>query len=446
LQQINEAGLAEQFKKIYISAREFVTSWEKEIYELNNLDYFIFQLMNELAADIEKDFLADLRFKHPVTLSSEEIGSLSFAIGDSLQLFLEKNCYGACTLQCPCRLSDMISDDKKQMRIVQFIEPDESIQDFSTKEQFIHFDLLNYVVPDSLIDFYNYEIGYAPETEDPYMRSFSEFVMNIIIGFMRDKAQHLLCAPAENASELFSNLLRYDDDGWDDAAPVDDGEDEADIWKQEINEVSVLIDDFRASYISTFGEKPELVILDKLHEYLTDFLELKSFEDVVAEDFEEFFMLMLMNDLILEEELELQDAVKIISSLAEFVYVRHDNHNLVQFFVFFEDSFTEMNRTFLMTRDFLRSVNFLDALLLSANTDAALCQGIFECNVRFGNQIQLEELATHTKINWVIKKDSPLKSLKNGDIIHGQFARMESLWQLSTLQMIYPASAKLFLF
>ena len=52
--------MAEPIKKTYISAREFVDSWEKEIYELSNLDYFIYLLINELALGIEKNFFSRL--------------------------------------------------------------------------------------------------------------------------------------------------------------------------------------------------------------------------------------------------------------------------------------------------------------------------------------------------------------------------------------------------
>ena len=47
--------MAEKFEKTYISVNEFIESWEKELYELNYLDYFIFLLINKLGFQIEHD-------------------------------------------------------------------------------------------------------------------------------------------------------------------------------------------------------------------------------------------------------------------------------------------------------------------------------------------------------------------------------------------------------
>ena len=109
--------MSKDFGKGYISAKEFVNSWEKEVYELTNLDYFIYLLINNIGGLLENDFFADYDQKDHFYLNSEEISALSFNIGDSLQLFLEKNCFGSCNLGCPNKLKQPFSEKDDEIRI-----------------------------------------------------------------------------------------------------------------------------------------------------------------------------------------------------------------------------------------------------------------------------------------------------------------------------------------
>ena len=75
--------MAERFQKTYISVQEFISSWDKEIYELNNLDYFTFLLINNIGYRIEHDFFNQQNKDPNLQIDPEEIGTLSFNIGDS---------------------------------------------------------------------------------------------------------------------------------------------------------------------------------------------------------------------------------------------------------------------------------------------------------------------------------------------------------------------------
>ena len=70
--------MSEKYKKTYISAKEFVSSWEKEIYELTNLDYFIYLLINELGSRLEHDFFPQIDDEDLFYLKNEEIAAISF--------------------------------------------------------------------------------------------------------------------------------------------------------------------------------------------------------------------------------------------------------------------------------------------------------------------------------------------------------------------------------
>ena len=73
-----EAELAEKFQKTYISVHEFIHSWEKEIYELNNLDYFTYLLINNLGYQIEHEFFCKKNKFPYLDIEYDEISTLSF--------------------------------------------------------------------------------------------------------------------------------------------------------------------------------------------------------------------------------------------------------------------------------------------------------------------------------------------------------------------------------
>ncbi len=109
--------MSNKFNKGYITAREFVNSWEKEVYELTYLDYFTYLLINELGLLLEEDFFPEIEQQDLFCLNKEEVSALAFNIGDGLQLFLDKNCFGGCSLGCPNKLSKPFSTEEDEIRI-----------------------------------------------------------------------------------------------------------------------------------------------------------------------------------------------------------------------------------------------------------------------------------------------------------------------------------------
>ena len=151
--------MSERFEKTYISVNEFVSSWEKEIYELNNLDYFTYLLINFIGYSIEHEFFNKENPSAYLRIDPEEIATLSFNVGDSFESFLENNCFGDCTLSCPTKLNEMVSPDETELdgthlNIVQIINGEDL-----SKKQFLLTDILNYVVLDTLFDFYIFLSG-----------------------------------------------------------------------------------------------------------------------------------------------------------------------------------------------------------------------------------------------------------------------------------------------
>ena len=104
--------MSERSEKTFISIHEFISSWEKEIYELTNLDYFAYHLINFLGNQIETVYFNKKEQTGYLQLDSEDIGTLAFNIGDSFASFLEHNCFGDCSLACPTNLNEKINPEE----------------------------------------------------------------------------------------------------------------------------------------------------------------------------------------------------------------------------------------------------------------------------------------------------------------------------------------------
>jgi len=199
--------LSAKSEKTYISVQEFVSSWEKEIYELNNLDYFIFLLINHVCYQIEHNHFNPLKPSDHLRVDPEEIGTIAFNLGDSLESFLENNCFGDCTLGCPTHLDDPVDQEEikarnDQLQLIQLVNGSE----FNKRNFFVN-DILNYVVIDTLFDFYQYEMGLNLDDTDISLIQFADFITSILEKFIENQGQSLLGNPKESATALFNKLI-----------------------------------------------------------------------------------------------------------------------------------------------------------------------------------------------------------------------------------------------
>ena len=206
--------MSERFEKTYISIHEFISSWQKEIYELNNLDYFTYLLINHVGYLIEHSFFTKPKQCTYLKIDPEEIATLSFNIGDSFESFLENNCFGDCTLSCPTKMNEKYNPEdldfnNGHIQILQIVNGTDL-----NKKQFLLTDILNYVVLDTLYDFYNYEIGLDLDDADTGLLEFADFITVSLEKFIEQKGRNYLTNPKETASELFENLIHDSEDSW----------------------------------------------------------------------------------------------------------------------------------------------------------------------------------------------------------------------------------------
>jgi len=443
--------LAEQFKKIYISPREFINSWEKEIYELNNLDYFVFLLINNLAEHIERSFLNRITADDVLYLHSEEVGTLAFNIGDSLQLFFEKNCFGACKLNCPIKLYDKLEEVEYHERMRSLSEGLFIAIECITKEQCLYSDLLNYVVLDSIIDFYNYEMGIILNESDERILSFSDFCMKIILSVIKEKGQKLLTMPTESAGSLFEDLLQNDNSAWEEYDVNDsndtDDEDELEPWKTTYKAIEVTIRAFKEDYEQVAADQKIVKYLDTFTNYLTDFLELSRFEEVNAEDLSEFFSIILYNDLALDESVLLGRVLDLFEKLFNYLEFNHEIYLNIFFNSFREKYEGQIARTLDISRESLKKNSYVDILLSEAKDDDGLFEGLFEV-VGFSKRgFKLEDI--HLKAHYEpvdLSARLATGKLKVGDIVHAQIEQKKNMWYIYQFEMVYPSVARTYLY
>ena len=446
----NEDSLAEQFKRTYISAAEFIDSWEKEVYQLTNLDYFSFLLINDLALAIEQDFFSRIKNADVLQLGGDEIITLAFSITDSLQDFLEKNCFGTCSLRCPCKLDAEINIDES----VYLDDLNRTCKIYTdstqTREQCLSSDILNYVILDSMLDFYNYEMGIILSEGDRYLLDFAEFILNKVIAFIRNKGQRFLCAHNENATDLFNEYLQSSESLWQDRYNFEDhddeDEDEQESWKAAYSDVEMILDELLAQYQSSNTAFPSYRIVEYFKEYLCEYLELSSIDELNMEDLREFFTVVLPHEMLLDEHFNFDALIDLFTNILTYLEFNHGLYLNIPYDKFIENEMPEIIRTFKITQSYNSRYPFLDHLLSPDNTDETLIEGFFEVEGKGNQHCRLKDIHLKTRYQPVDFSSLAGFKLKSGDILHLKIIKKNDGWKISRLEMVYPALARYFLY
>ena len=442
--------LAEQFKKTYISVTEFIDSWEKEIYELTNLDYFSYLLINELASGIENDFFKKRNQHTQISISADEISTLSFNIADGLQGFFEKNCFDTCKLGCPLKLDDILDNKNSITPYTEFSTSDSSDNSNQTKEQCLSSDILNYVILDSLLDFYNYELGIILTETDNDLLDLAEFNLNVIIQFVRLKGQRYLRTPQDNASAYFYDLIQSDESSWeiDDIDLHNSDEDEQDLepWKIDYSSIEHVFEEFQNEYNVGEDTQPGMRLLEKFRDYLSDFLELKRIDDLTMDDIEEFFSVVLPHEMLSETE-PCFDCVKgLFSKFLTYLEFTRNLYIQVPFEKFINKQMPEIIRTFKITNNYLKKYPFMDFLMSQDNTDSSLVEGFYEIHKNTHDQYVIKDIHLNTQLEPVDISRLKGSLIRITDIFHCHFVSKSGVWQIAHLEQVYPAVSKYYLY
>lgn len=442
--------LAEQFKKTYVSVTEFIDSWEKEIYELTHLDYFSYLLINELASGIEKDFFLNRDHDEQIYLSADEISTLSFNIADGLQGFFEKNCFSTCKFGCPLKLDDVLENEKHSCSKDFKQTAKNTAKDNQTKEQCLSSDILNYVILDSLLDFYNYELGIILTEADNDLLDFAEFNLNLIIQYIRLKGQRFLKSPQENASTYFYDLIQSDESDWKindiELYNHEDEEQELELWKIDYSSIEHVFEEFSGEYNVNDDKLQEVRILGKFKNYLLDFLELKKIEDLTMDDLEEFYSVVLPHEMLSEDESCFDCVREVFSKFLTYLEFTRNVHIKIPFEKFVNKQMPEIIRTFKITCNYQKKYPYIDFLISADNNDSSLIEGFYEIHKNSDKQFVLKDIHLNTQIESVNISRLRGSTIKTSDIFHCHLINKSDNWQIAHLEQVYPAVSKYYLY
>ncbi len=442
--------MAEQSRKIYIPVNEFIDSWEKEIYELTNMDYFIFLLINELAGSIETGFFPKRPTLEYLRLNSDDIGSLAFNIGDALQDFLEKNCFGACSLSCPRHLSQRLTpgDISERQKVLGIpLRPDMACK---SKEQCLFYDTKSFVVLDILLDFYNFDKGMAIVENDVGLLLFVDFITRLIIENFKRNESRLLAHPEENAASQFDVLIQNTGTGWnpDFEHPEEDMEIwEGEEWKFSKTGTVAIFEQFQKEYSFGIHEKIARRLLNRFSEFLTEFLGMDRIEELTMAEIQEFITVVVVNDLIGEPNETLRGIIRVFEDLVRYLDFNYDLNLGTSFSAFIQLEFPDLERTLGMVNYYVQNHSLVDFLLSDDAKTNSLLDGFFRVLQMDNGICALEDIHIQSQFAPVDLSAAGLDKLQKGDILHLQLSTQNGQsWTLIHLEMIYPAKAKAYLY
>ena len=447
---IAEGKLSERFEKTYISVNEFITSWEKEVYELNNLDYFSFLLINYLGNQIENDFFRDKGQTPYLRIEPEDIGTLAFNIGDSFESFLEHNCFGDCKLSCPTHLNEKMDPatvnlDGHHLHILQVINSKDV-----DKRQFLMTDILNYVVLDTLFDFYNYEIGLDLDDADAGLMQFADFITTILEKFIASRGQQYLSTYKESAVNLFEKLMQDASQSWEEDTFNQTEEDEPEDqeqWKYGDLTIEYCVDE----YLEQMDENDEdlensVRDLEYLKSYAREYAGIKQMEELTYEDQEEFFLYWLLREIAFEYKISprhvRQDYLKFFRWL-EIAYeldMINDYQNLMR------KSFDALQKAIILTRKYFERNSIIDSILEVNDHEGPLVDGLLILDhIQNNGLLCLSDLRKQNKYMNVQINFSFISDIPHGSIMDLTLKPTRFGWRVMNLEYIFPAAARPYL-
>jgi hypothetical protein len=444
--------LSEKFEKTYISIHEFIDSWEKEIYELNHLDYFVFLMINKLGFQIEHDFFTEKNKDPYLKIEPNDIGTLAFNIGDSLESFLENNCLCNCSLKCPVKLEEKLSIKEQQyvernLHIVHIIN-----EENWSRRQFLVTDVLNYVVLDTLYDFYNYDIGINIDESDLGILKFADFITDILIKFIYSHGQIYLESANESATHLFNKMVLEQDIDWfdegnSDIVDMDDELENDDIWKLGKNSIQSLSEDFLSNINDTEVKMENAEkALEYLYNYIYNYSGFVKIEDITKEDLEEFITFWLIRELTLDSNYSLSDILNIYSGFFSWMEFSRDISVVNLYDDLLKNHLDELHNVLNSARKYLQNYSVVSGLLEANKTSVELIDGYFEIlSINKEGFLRLQDIHLK-KIYYNVILDKRFVALfEKGLIFEATLKPTGYGWRLLNLEYIFPRIAKPYL-
>ncbi|GAB4379090.1 MAG: hypothetical protein Kow0042_28120 [Calditrichia bacterium] len=450
--------MSERFQKTFIPVREFVESWDKELYELNNLDFFIYQLINHLGNQLEKRFFVHDRLKSVLYLDFENLGTLCFNIGDAFELFLKDNCFGTCPLNCPrdldkkVDLDETIIEEKLKRKL-------QTLQSFMAgqldKEQCLRVDLMNSVILDTLIQYYT-EVFQLEIAEDDFsLLELGEFIEDVIIEFIRVEGQPYLNQPFETALDYFEELLDSEVDEEEQKEWYEEKQDfifenSTEDWQKSVESIEDVFNKFLSDphYNPRESNAALLHDINFFKRYLNEYTLLTNIYDLHPDHIGEFFSIWLAQEFVLSDEKQIPFIFQATARFITFLY-HHYNINLKrEFLKTYENMKIALPRVIQAMNQFIADYNLLDALLRDEEARNQERNGYFEITnlyERTSRSMDLKDIHWGLEYQFVKLNSSAFSKINRGDILYASLNKNGIRWEIVDIQYIYPAMGKIYI-
>ncbi len=450
--------MSERFQKTFISVREFVESWDKELYELNNLDFFIYLMINHLGNQLEKRFFTHERRLIQYYLDFDQIGTLCFNLGDEFEFFLQENCLGSCNLNCPRDLDSIINLktvklDEKHSRKLALVQA--FLSNEVEKEQFLRIDLMNYVILDTLIQFYSEEFQVELSEDDLFLHELAEFIEDSIIEFMRLEGQSLLHKPFETAIEYFEELLQNEveeetENDWQESGDFFEPEFHKEEWQKFIVAPEEVFTRFLSDQRYSPVEQVSALTYDIsfLKKYLAEYAQLDNIYDFSDYHLREFFSFWLVKEFVLSDPRQIPHIFRATARFVTFLYQNYNINLKRDFLKIYEALKTNLIRVIEATNQFLAEYDLLEALLSGSSSDAEQISGIFEiARIHPDNHQHLDliDIQFSHRLDDVSFPFSAARKLRSGDVLQATLLNEDDSWKITEIQYIFPAMGRPFI-
>lgn len=440
--------MSERFEKTYISIHEFIDAWEKELYELTLLDYFTYMLINDLGYQIEHNFINTKKQTPYLQIDADEIGTLAFNIADSLETFLEHNCLGACSLNCAINIHKKITPEEiefanKNLHIIQIVHGQNL-----TRKQFLMTDILNYVVVDTLYDFYHYEIGLEIDDKDLGLLQFADFITLIIEKFIESQGNKYLSNHQETAADLFNKLIEDSENSWEDPDGnlSDDEYDESESWKHNGQRISEIIEEYRQDQQNAGNQSQNFkTVLEFINKYSEEYAGILTIDEFSHEDIKEFCSYWLPRELIVHD-VSIEEAGEVYSGFFEWLQISREINLSKDFNTWFNTHKAEIKNAVDIARTYLNKHSVVESMLFLNSPESGALDGLFEIISVSSNGLYRVRDFYREEVYFNLQMDlEPSQKIQTGSLLEGSIRPTSWGWRVVHLEYLYPASARQYL-
>ena len=451
--------MSERYQKTFVSVREFVESWDKEIYQLTNLDFFIYLLINNIGNHLERQYFIGERKESPFYLDFDLLGSLCFNIGDNLEIFFKENCFGKCSLNCPLDMDTIVPENnlpensftRKRIKLLsEYLVGDRS------KENFLRLDILNFVLLDTLAHFYNEELGLEVEEDDVAILQMAEFIINVIIQFIRIEGQGLLRNPYENAQEYFQELLEIEEESREDTWTVDEEgwtpeAEEHEQWDAPDDKIEMVISRFLDESLANSPERNDWMIpyVQMLQAFLQEQPDVYDVFDLREDHLLEFLSTWLVQEYTMQDDRQVQHNFRMLARFVTWLYNTYNIDFKRTFLSYYDKVKTDVPRVIRALNYYLNEYDIFNTLLIREAEDIEKVSGFYQIRAMGSFQskvLHLEDLHKFHEFPVVKFYSNIFNQIRTGDILQATlFKNPSGLWEVLEIHFIYPGIAERFI-